>query len=160
MKPATLKLRSVYWMKPLKPLGLMNTDQLNIDFNAPPAPLAVIHGDSLTREEAAVLRLLEAHKGHESAITGEAIAEALNMEKDRPRQVVRHLRERHDILIGATNTKPQGYYLSVTAEDEDLALRNMETRAMSMLKYIAKRKRLALEVVFNQAKLMLEAQTK
>jgi RIO-like serine/threonine protein kinase len=133
----------------------MKTDQLDI-FTAP-APLAVIHGDSLTREEAAVLRLLEGHKGHANAVTGEMLAGELNMGYNAVRDVIRHLRKHHRLLIGATNTKPQGYFMAVTPEDMDLALRNMIRRAMSMLVMAAQLKKVSPEEIFGQAKMELEA---
>lgn len=136
------------------------TNQLDIDFSAPAAPLAVIHGDSLTREESAVLRLLEGHRGHENAITGERIEEQLGMKKDEPRRVVAHLRKRHKVLIGATNAKPQGYFLAVTDQDAELAFRNFRTRAMALLSIEAEFRKISVDEVYGQAKMDLEAQIK
>lgn len=121
-----------------------------------PRPLAVVHGDALTDDERRVLALLDAHRGHQAAINGELISEAVNMPYDRVRGVIRHLRKHHGLLIGATNCKPQGYFLAVTPEDTDLALRNMITRAMSMLAQAAKIKRISVEAVFGQAAMELE----
>ena len=135
------------------------TDQLSIDFDRP-SPLAVIHGDSLTRDEAAVLRVLEGHKGHGAAITGEAVAEGIGLGYNAVRDVIRHLRKHHRLLIGATNTKPQGYFIAVTPEDVDLALRNMVRRAMSMLVMAAQFKKCSPDEIYGQAKMELEEQAK
>ena len=117
----------------------------------------MIHGDSPTREEAAVLRLLEAHRGHANAVTGEILAEGLSMGYNAVRDVIRHLRKHHRLLIGATNTKPQGYFIAVTPEDMGLALRNMIRRAMSMLVMAAQFKKVSPDEIFGQAKMELEA---
>ena len=139
----------------------MKTDQLDIFLNPPNPPLPKgeqkgdlhrIHGDALTREEDAVLRLLDAHRGRSAAITGEAMAQDLSMSYDRIRAVVAHLVNRHDILIASCSA---GYYIPVTPGEIDAVVQSLQHRAIAILIRAAKLRNVSLEVIFGQLKMEL-----
>jgi hypothetical protein len=104
----------------------------------------------LTNEEAAVLGIIEKHRGKGSAILGKAIGSITGIEYDRLRAVISHLVNDHGYLI-ASNSK--GYYVPVTADEISEATRSLRHRAIMILVRASRLQKISLEEIFHQARM-------
>ena len=142
----------------------MTTDQFTIDFtdpiSRPAAPLDVIHGDGMTMDEAAVLRVLRGHVGREAAIQVEAIAAETGVSGRKVQQIVRHLIEHHGQLIGTASSAPYGNYIMSDPDEIDEVVRSLRHRGIAVLVRASIISKTSVETVFGQARLELAASGK
>ncbi len=140
------------------------TDQLSIAFDNPApsgrgaegegCPLDMIHGDTLTPEEALIVSLLASHRGKDSAVKAQVMEERFNMSNVEVRKTIRHLIDFHGMCIGSSGA---GYFMAETPDEIDAVTRSLRHRGISSLARAAKLQKAAVEEVFNQARLELEA---
>ncbi|GEM_PF-1440890 len=108
----------------------------------------------LTPEEARAKGILEHHRGRANALKVRLFAELLGVEERRAQQIVKCLVEKHNILIGSAVSPPFGYYIPETAEEVDAVLAQLYHRMASMAVRIARIKRISVEEVFGQLRLL------
>lgn len=132
------------------------TDQIDIFVSSPRWRPEAFDATKLTTVESAVLSVLRYHVGRARAIVVEELAAALDIEKRKLRETLKHMSEAHDIGICSTPVKPWGIYLVATLEEEEDYLKRETGRALSILKRVARHKRSHLAALAGQAALKLE----
>src|SRR5260370_41963302 len=94
---------------------------------------------SLTNEEEKLLRIKEVmsrHKGHENVITSKELMEILGVKEDATRSYTRSIllktAIKYGMPIGATNKKPEGYFIITTQEELDACIGTLDRRKMKI----------------------------
>lgn len=121
-------------------------EQIKIDFNKPlPSPC---HGENLLPEERKVLILIRS--GRANARQADELAELTGMKNIEVRQIVRHLRLHHNVLIMSATSKPAGYYLAVNAEESRAGIRQIVNRIRALRELLDEMDRQTAEKIFGQ----------
>jgi len=101
-------------------------------------------------DEQRVWRALQAHAGRASAITGEALAEGTGLPWRECRQVMKDLIEIHHKRIGSSPSRPAGYYIIETPDEEEATYQTLKGQAISTLKRASVIRRVSLREIFGQ----------
>lgn len=91
------------------------------------------HELEITREEAVISRIIEAHPGRQNAIPVGELAARTGIDERRVRDIVKHLIERHGLPVGSSTVEPPGYYLIVDNKERLEVRRSLVRRALSIL---------------------------
>jgi len=91
--------------------------------------------DKLSAHEAAVLRIISAHRGVATAMSVGEVARAANLHSRVAQDVVKGLIEVHGVPVGtsSSSTRP-GWYLCATAEELSQNREALRHRALSVLR--------------------------
>jgi hypothetical protein len=133
--------------------------QMRLDFSHSPA-VPIRDGDSLTREEQSVLKVLSSHAGRKNAIKAPVLAQAAGITPRQLRAVIEHLIEYHHARIGSTTQAPYGYFIIETAEDAEHACEQLRHRAMACLRRMAMLKKISMRELMGQLRLDYEGATR
>lgn len=87
----------------------------------------------LTTEEREILLILRWHKGASNAKPLADFAAKLNLSPRSMKQHIRNLAVTHKLPIGGSRQEPYGFFLCVTAEDIEVALRPIWNEIKSLL---------------------------
>jgi hypothetical protein len=87
-------------------------------------------------KQRAFLHLITWHKGASHALPLASIADKLKMPAREVKAMVKELVEQFALPIGASRQEPYGYFLCVTAEDVELAIRPLESEVISLARRI------------------------
>ncbi len=117
--------------------------QTTLDFTAP----------ELTPEEALITSIVKNRRGAANAIKSTTIQELTGIGNVRLRAIIAHLINNHDMFIGSSQ---RGYFVPVSPEETEEALKNLGPRAMKILFRMSKIKRLSLDEVFRQERMKFE----
>jgi hypothetical protein len=85
-----------------------------------------------------ILRLVSACKGRAHAISIGMIGRITNMQEREIKSSVKSLIEDFGIPIGASRHKPYGYFLIVSSDDVDVALRPLANEVISIARRMRK----------------------
>jgi hypothetical protein len=113
----------------------------------------------LWSNEMQLLRMLREHKGAENPLQLNTIAIQLGMSPRDIKSAVKSLVEDFKLPIGGSRQKPFGYFLIVSGEDLEAALRPLVHELQSIarrVKALTGEQRMA--EIFNQARLALESE--
>lgn len=110
----------------------------------------------LSADECALLRMLQFQRGAAQALPAQTISLQLGMPERRVKMIVKSLIEDFGIPIGGSRQEPVGYFLIVTPDDLEQALRPLRREVVS----IGRRMRALtsdqqLGEIFNQVRLEL-----
>ncbi len=122
---------------------MIEQDQITLDFSGP----------ELTPEEALIASIVKNRRGAANAIKSTTIQELTGIGNVRLRAIIAHLINNHDMFIGSSQ---RGYFVPVTPEETEEALKNLGPRAMKILFRMSKIKRLSLDEVFRQERMKFE----
>ncbi|MEK6744272.1 MAG: hypothetical protein AABZ15_11700 [Nitrospirota bacterium] len=122
---------------------MSSSDQITLDLSEP----------QMTSEETAVWNVLRMCKGRELAILGPDIEDLTGIRYKQVQKVINGLRCHHMKLIGSGTF---GYYLPQTREEMDAVTHYISHRAIMALHTISKLRKLSMDEVYGQAKIVYE----
>lgn len=117
--------------------------QMSMDFNIP---------NGLNPDEISVLRLIQ--PGRANAISKDTIAAATGIHWRQVQEIIEHLIHEHDCNIGSSSGRPFGYYIITDPEEIDEVYNSLRRRGIKILCRAAKLKRISLEDVFGQGRMV------
>jgi hypothetical protein len=107
-------------------------------------------------EQAVLLEMLRSHKGAADALPLQTISVQLGMSAREVKEAVKSLIEDFKLPIGGSRQKPYGYFLIVTADDLEQALRPLTGEIRSMARRVrALTSEQQLGEIFNQVRMEL-----
>lgn len=122
------------------------SDQIVIDFNKPlPDP---VHGEQLQPEERRILELIR--PGRAAARQVAEIAGLCGVKDIEVRQIVRHLRIHHNVLIASATSKPAGYYIATNEAESRAGIRQIVNRIRALRELLDEMDRQTAEKIFGQ----------
>lgn len=101
-----------------------------------------------------ILGHLETHRGREKAIPAKELSSMVQMSTRDLRRRIKYLIEQDGILIGSAHEYPAGYWLIVDADEMDEAVGPMINHAVSMLKRVARIKKISYDELYGQVRLV------
>lgn len=107
----------------------------------------------MTADERAVWAAIASHRGRGKEILGTRLADQLNMEYTRVRQIISHLVRTHHKLIGSN---ANGYYVATTPEEIAEITRSLRRRGIMILVRAASIQKGAVTEVFRQGLIEFE----
>ena len=108
----------------------------------------------MTETDHIILGHLERHKGIDNAIAADQLARMVGLTTRNLRRRIRALIEHHGALIGSTRKQPSGYWIIVDPDELAIASASLMNLAVSLIKRAAVIRKVAVEEIFNQMRLV------